>query len=358
MLAAWMLSAVMPLAVRAEGRLQSRLREAQLAAEFEPQESGQTSQPASSDAQATAGTPAPADSCNCRRIRSGDQLWLVSTRGLGCAGCGDEDPALEFFRYDASACWQRATLHDFLTADDPRIPTDFYVHGNSMSADEAREQGMTVYHRLVACAPGDRPIRMVIWSWPTDRGRHPLRLLREHACRADTDAWYLGWLISRMDRRDKIGLLGFSFGTRVVTGAMHLLGGGELCGKQLPGEDSKQATDSAPRPAVRAALLAAAEDSDWLRPGAPNGQAIPRADRLLLLNNGCDSALRLYPHLDRCDRASALGYVGLSADSDAKVQQIDVCCMVGKKHEALRYFDNDSLVARMRPYLFLEPGQP
>ena len=198
---------------------------------------------------------------------------------------------------------------------------------------------------------------MVIWSWPTDPGHHPLQRLREHACRADTDAWYLGWLINRMDRRDKVGLLGFSFGTRVVTGAMHLLGGGQLCGKQLADEASQQAGGSAVRPTIRAALLAAAENSDWLEPGAPNGQAIPRADQMLLLNNGCDSALRLYPHLDRCDRADALGYVGLWGDSGEKVQQFDVCCMVGKRHEALSYFYNDSLIARMRPYMFLDSDQ-
>ena len=227
-----------------------------------------------------------------------------------------------------------------------------------MSADEARQQGMTVYHRLVACAPADLPIRMVIWSWPTDPGHHPLQLMREHASRADTDAWYLGWLISRMDHRDKIGLLGFSFGTRVVTGALHLLGGGELFGKQLPNFASAGANENAARPTIRAALLAAAEDSDALQPGAANGLAIPRADRMLLLNNGCDSALRLYPHLNRCDRANALGYVGLYGELDAKVQQLDVCCMVGKRHEALGYFYNDALIARMRANLYLDSGQP
>jgi len=181
-------------------------------------------------------------------------------------------------------------------------------------------------------------------------------LLREHADRADSDAWYLGWLLNRMNPDVKVGLAGYSFGARVVTGAMHLLGGGELCGMRLAGGAAGlPSADTASRRVVRGVLLAAAEDSRWLDAGAPNGQAIPLADHLLLLNNGCDRALRLYPHLYRCDRADALGYVGFRGDGDDKVEQMNVCCLVGKRHDWAKYFDNPALIAQMRPNLFLEP---
>jgi hypothetical protein len=71
------------------------------------------------------------------------------------------------------------------------------------------------------------------------------------------------------------------------------------------------------------------------------------------LNNGCDSALKHYSLMDRCTHASALGYVGLATD-DPKIEQYDVCCTVGTEHNWANYFlCSDSLVAQMRPYLFL-----
>ena len=286
----------------------------------------------------------------CSRPRAGDQIWLISTRQLGCGVCLDGDPGLRFWRYEGNR-WQNADLKAFLAADDPHTPTDFYIHGNSTTAEDANNDGFTVYDRLVAQAAKDRPMRFVIWSWPTDPGRHPVQLIRSHAYRADTDAWYLGWLLSRMDRRVPIGLAGYSFGARVATGAIHLMGGGALSGSSL------KLDPKAGRPVISAVLLAAAEDAGWLSPGAPNGMAIPTVDRMLLLNNGCDSALKHYPLMDRCTRASALGYVGL-ATSDPKIEQFDECCAVGTEHNWANYFCNECLVALMRPYLYLSAPAP
>lgn len=305
-------------------------------------------------AQAAEGAPLSAAPCTtvapCHALREHDQVWLISTRGLGCPD-GSLAPALRFWRYTGIS-WADATLEDFLAADNPSMPTDFYLHGNFDSADDAVQQGLTIYGRFSAQAPADRPFRFVIWSWPTDRGKHPLQLTRIHAHRADVDAYYLGWLINRIDHRVKIGLIGYSLGARGVTGALHLLGGGQLIGLSLD-IDAK-----APRQTVRASLLAAAEDCNWLSPGCPNGGAIPFVDKMLLLNNSCDSVLKMYPHMERCSRADALGYVGICGPYDSqKVVQIDVCCAIGKPHEWSRYFYNDSLVADMLPYLFLDAAK-
>jgi hypothetical protein len=281
----------------------------------------------------------------CSRPRVGDQIWLISTRQLGCGICLDGEPALRFWRYQGNQ-WQNADLKAFLAADDLRVPTDFYIHGNDNTAADANDHGFTVYDRLVEQAPKDRPLRFVIWSWPTDPGRHPVQLVRSHAYRADADAWYLGWLLSRMDRRVPIGLAGYSFGARVATGAIHLMGGGELLGSSLKFDPK------AGRPTIRAVLMAAAEDDGWLAPGAPNGMAIPTLDRMFLVNNGCDSTLKHYPLMDRCTHASALGYVGL-ATNDPKIEQCDACNTLGTEHYWANYFCSDCLVARMRPYLYL-----
>jgi hypothetical protein len=303
-----------------------------------------TSLPAAPIAEST--TPA-----NCHAIRAHDQVWLVSTRGLGCPD-GSSAPGLHFWQSNGSGEWTDSSLAAFVAADDPAMPTEFYVHGNFEDFDETAQRGLGLYGRLIALAPDSRPFRFVIWSWPTDRGKHPLQLTREHAHRADGEAYYLGWLIDRMDRRVQVGLIGYSLGSRVVTGAMHLLGGGQLIGLSLV-LDAKAA-----RPTVRAALVAAAEDCDWLSPGRPNGEAIGLVDKMLLLNNSCDSVLKRYPHLERCSRAEALGYVGVCGPVDMqKIVQIDVCCAVGSVHEWSRFFYNDSLIADLLPYVFLDAAK-
>lgn len=306
--------------------------------------------PESADASASTLTIKSGEPAICLRPRAGDQIWLISTRQLGCGICLDGDPSLGFWRLENNR-WQSADFKLFLAADDPHTPTDFYIHGNFNTAEDANDHGFTVYDRLVAQAPKDRPIRFVIWSWPTDSGRHPVQLVRSHAYRADTDAWYLGWLLSRMDRRVPVGLAGYSFGARVATGAIHLLGGGELLGSSLK-LDPKSG-----RPTIRAVLLAAAEDSNWLAPGGLDGMTIPTVQRMLLLNNTCDSSLRHYPLIDRCTRPDALGYVGL-ATSDPKIEQCDVCNTVGPEHDWSHYFCSDCLVEKMRPYLYLASLPP
>jgi hypothetical protein len=308
---------------------------------------GGRSTQASDAVESTAVQPTASATTRCGTLREHDQIWLISTRDLGCPN-GAWPPALHVWLYNGAGGWNESSVDAFLAADNPQMPTVFYAHGNFDSADDAVDRGLQVYSRLAAQTPSDRPMRFVIWSWPTDRDKHPLRVTRMHAHRADADAYYLGWLVNRIDHRVEVGLVGYSLGARVVTGALHLLGGGELIGLAL------EIDPKAPHQMVRAALLAAAEDCDWIVAGHPNGQTIPFVDRMLLLNNGCDSVLKRYPHLERCDHSEALGYVGICGPFDSrKVEQLDVCCAIGPEHDWARYFYNDSLVADMLPYLFL-----
>ena len=293
---------------------------------------------------------APADSApaSCSETpRAGDQIWLISTRGLGCP-TGDA-PTLQVSSYDGHT-WVDSTVEQFLKIDNTAETTDFYIHGNFDSTDEAVQNGWAVYQKIAHQAPAGRSMRFVIWSWPSDRERHPLRTTRENAHRADVDGYYLGWLLSRMDRRAPIGLIGYSFGARVATGALHVLGGGQLLGLTV-------ATPAPPEshPKVRAVLMAAAEDCDWLAPGHPNELAVPTVERMMLLNNSCDAALKRYRFLDRCSRAEALGYVGMSGVSAPdKIETLDACCAVGPEHSWANYFYDSAIVGQMLPYLYLD----
>ena len=145
----------------------------------------------------------------CGAVREHDQIWLISTRGLGCPN--GTEPALQVWLYDGAGGWTASSVQAFLATDNSTVPTDFYVHGNLETVDTAAERGLAVYGRLAAQPPASQPMRFVIWSWPTDPGKHFLRLARMHAHRADVDAYYLAWLVNRIDHRVPVGLVGYSF---------------------------------------------------------------------------------------------------------------------------------------------------
>jgi hypothetical protein len=205
-----------------------------------------------------------------------------------------------------------------------------WVHGNRVERNEARHEGLTVYRALLPCVPDQTPIRFLIWSWPTERVRGHLRDVRQKAYRSDPAGAQLACVLARVDAHTPIGLVGFSFGARVITGALN-----ELAHTSIESEPTHAAR--------RAVFFAAAVDDDWLLPGHVHGEALSQLDSLLLLNNSCDRALRRYHWLDRCRRPSALGYVGLPCAAElgedaAKVEQEDVRSIIGCRHDSFRYY--------------------
>jgi hypothetical protein len=174
--------------------------------------------------------------------------------------------------------------------------------------------------------------------------RGPKRDARLKAERSEVEGYYLGWLIDQLDAQESVGLVGYSFGARVVTGALHLLGGGTVAGQQL------QPRLNSARPPLRSALMAAAVDCHWLWPDQRHGAALSQLELLLLVNNSCDRVLRRFPKI-ACDRhgAEALGLVGLATgklavEDQEKVEQIDACCYLGPRHDFDRYVASGAIM--------------
>ena len=278
-----------------------------------------------------------------------DPIWTISTRHLGYAGnelsAGELD--LQVLRYDAaSEVWLDAPLQAFLD-EDGEAPTVFYVHGNRRDRNEAFRRGWACYHALARDAGPDLPFRFVIWSWPSDQLRGPLRDIRAKACRTNVDGQYLGWLLGRMQPDTRVSLVGYSFGARIITGAMHLLNGGTLAGQTVP-IDSPAA-----RTPVRAVLLAAAIHSDWLLPGRPHEDIWPVTDRMSVLYNSSDPVLRRYHAIERRGRPQALGYVGFwgwqqLGAAAKRVSNRDVSCYVGRTHDVDAYFCSSTVMNWVR----------
>lgn len=289
-----------------------------------------------------------AEECACGR--SADQLWLLSTRRLGCGAEETLPVGLGVYRYEGCR-WRTATFDEFLAASAAPMASHVWVHGNQISAEDACQGGLQVYRALAACAPAETPLRFVIWSWPSQKQHGPLRDVKAKAERSDLDALYFGWFLGQLEPTGPVTLSGYSFGARIITGGLHLAGGGELAGRVL------EPRPESPR-AFRVALLAAAVDNDWLLPGRRHGQALSRIEQILLLNNGCDRVLKRYHWLEH-DGDQALGYTGLAGagllgDERFKVRQMNVCSIVGKQHDWTNYFDAPSVAARIRGLTFAQ----
>jgi hypothetical protein len=286
-------------------------------------------------------TRAAVDCPTCRRPF--DQIWVISTRGLGCPAAIDAPPAFSVKRCSPGGSWTASSIDEFLAHDDPAVPTCFVFHGNRMDARLAIDEGMLAYRQLTIGLPPEQGVRFVIWSWPSDRIHGILNDIRTKALRTNTESMYLAWTLHQLNPNTPVSLVGFSFGARIASGGLHLLAGGSLNGFSL-------GTAGASRTSVRVVLAAAALHNHWLAEDHYHGEALEVVDSMLLVNNDCDWALKRYRFIDTCLCAEALGYTGMTGHSPhyGKVRQCDACDELGKHHDWQNYLESPGISAMMR----------
>jgi len=289
----------------------------------------------------------PQQVCKTFRVREQDQIWLVSTRHLGCAIGGKYQPKFQIWRYE-KGMWQPRTEAEFFAEDSAELVTPLYVHGNQIDAGLARSYGLSFYFELVGKLDAEPPARFVIWSWPSDQIKGPLKDVRAKADRSDIESYYLAYFLAQMKPEVRAGLLGYSFGARIISGAMHLVGGGKLFGQSL---------SLAPRPHFRVAMWAAAEHNHWYLPGQFHSEALAAAEAWFSTINYCDPILAKYRLLDKCGDPVAVGYAGiygrnlLSADINARIEEVNVSNIVGEEHHWRPYLYSLYIQNRTRDYV-------
>jgi hypothetical protein len=283
------------------------------------------------------------------------QVWLVSTRGIP-HDCIAETSADSYRYLRWTECgWEESDAAAFHATDDPATPTTIFIHGNATSVKDAFAKGFFTY-QTIHCQSPDKPMRFVIWSWPAGR---ILRHLYDDVCLkvdySNVEGVYLARWLAELKPGVKVSLIGHSLGARIVTGSLHLLGGGELVGQHLS-QETIAAWTKGPRHTVRTALLAAAIDADWLAPGGCHEKAMSQIEQALITTNGCDRVLRLYPliYARRCV-PQAMGFVGPDGlDEKANVEVIDVASTVGKVHCWRHYCSAPDVYDSLRRFAFLD----
>lgn len=274
--------------------------------------------------------PEATPACTTFRVRPQDQVWVLSSRHLGCASNAAAE-SLQTWQYE-KGIWQPRTIAEFYATDSADVVTTMYIHGNRISAGQAHADGLAVYFQLVGKFDHLRAVRFVIYTWPSDQIKGQLKDVRVKADRADEEAFLVSRFLYKLNPEVPVGVVGYSYGARIILGGLHLLGGGAFCGR---------ATEPGKGQPIRVALWAAAEHNDWPLPGRTHGQALGMADQWLITINGCDPALARYHVVDKCAQPTALGYAGLAGglppDLARRVQLLNVSHIVGGTHDMQAY---------------------
>jgi hypothetical protein len=295
--------------------------------------------------------------CLTFRVRPQDQIWAFSTRCLGCPNGASDEPAWNVWRYDpAQPRWLNSSADEFYREDSADAVTAMYLHGNRIESGEALQDGLNVYFQTAGYSDEAPPVRFVVWSWPSDQIHGPLKDVRSKAARSDVDAYYLARFLDRLQPDVKVGLLGYSFGARIIAGALHTLGGGQTVGLSIAATDV---------PRIHVAFWAGGGHDYWLLPGQYHGKALAMADRWLITYNRCDPVLARYRFVDKCSNPVALGYSGMAGrnqlppEIDARIEEQDVTPFVGRSHDMNRYLYSPPIISRTREFVLGHelPGQ-
>jgi hypothetical protein len=268
-----------------------------------------------------------------------DEILLLSTRSVGTVCESDAmQNGLWCQRYilvpNGNPKWISVDWKAAITSPNPACQTVIYIHGNRVARGEDRYRGMKVYRSLRDHGKPNKPIRFIIWSWPASTIPGPLKDYQVKANRTRPVSWQMAWVLNQMPAETPVSILGYSYGARIASGTMHLLGGGSLGKLKLAAKPKM--------PPFRIALLAAAFDADWLQPGHFHGRALGQVEHLAFTTNPHDPAMRFYHLSNGRGRVHALGKKGITNTQSIgrlakRIQPINMSRSVGRSHYLTDY---------------------
>jgi len=290
-----------------------------------------------SDDQAVPATPTSLNA----ELKS-DRLWLINTRYISSNACriNLRDPNLRIRRLDRCGRQTPSDLNEYLATMNPTRPRIIYIHGNRRDPSAAIAQGLWVYREIARNRPTDQAFDWVIWSWPSEAESIFISDVRKKAERTDAQGLYLAWLLAQHHTNAQpTGLIGFSFGGRIVSGALHAMAGGVVGRRKLDQPPIRGAD-------VDVGLLAPAVDSQWLSSCGQHRYASQNMNRMVLLYNHRDFALKYFRIVSLDPRSQALGYTGprsIAPRHDGTrlpIRARDCANTVGNHHSEKQYYQN------------------
>ena len=274
-----------------------------------------------------------------------DDVWVVSTRRL--PDITSLPPHVTFGVEQLvpdTACsrWVPSDLSSLL--DDPQRPLMIFIHGNRYEPSDAKSQGVLLARRLAACRPNGGSVRTVIFSWPSSQDGLLLRDSRAKYERAMTEGHYLAWLLGQVDPCRPVAIVAYSYGGLIALESLDNLITAQRSGRS----DLQPWLD---RPArLHLVLAASAVRHDALAPCGEYRKVLQCIDRLTLLNNTRDQALRFFAFVDPDLGTEALGHEHMPArwlPPEIEFVQVDAAPIIGKSHRFPPYMESPSLRQRL-----------
>lgn len=275
------------------------------------------------------------DAGNAGDPAGGIDVWGVNTRAGG-------DPWGRVERFETGRGWLRSDADALFDGSDR--PLILLVHGNRYEHADALDQALRLARRIGGCSAAPVPPRVVVYSWPSDKQGILLKDSRRKYERALCEAERFARFLGRIEPERPVGILGYSYGALVT-----------LAGIESLANRNRSEGDVGPawvgRPGrVHLVLVASAVRYDALAPRGPYWAAAEGADRIVLLNNSADRALRFFPWVDRGLEVDALGRVGMPSHwlpTGVELRQYDAAAVVGPSHRLLPYLESGGVARQM-----------
>lgn len=283
----------------------------------------------------------------------GAGYWIVSSRQ-----CKDKSPpgnlgCMQFYFRSSDRDLRNLGRDAFVSSLNPDQPVCFVVHGSYNWWRDVLTESKRI-HRWIHSAATESPVQVVFFTWPSDGNMpyvFPIDIARLGR-KASLHSVYLANLVAQLPPEQPVCLLGHSHGARSAVAAMHLLGGGSV-------EDGQSLPPGYATPThLRAVLIAAAIDHNWMNPGQRYDKALLPAEHVLLLRNSRDATLAIYP-LRKGYSERAIGKDGLGRDDrfaidemGKKVVELDAAAFAGSNHSFADYHEHPELASAMKPYVY------
>jgi hypothetical protein len=267
-------------------------------------------------------------------------VWLIDTHQAPWTHASEAGFEKVVYYQLVDNRWVRSDAESFFETQNPEVPLVVFFPGYTSTTSTTIEVGMS----LVRMYKSEQKCRTVFWNWPSEKIR--LRLapdIRDKISIAEASGDYLAMFLNRLNPESQVCMLGFSFGNRIICDAVANLG------------------DNRPdRMQIHLVLTAAATDWHWLMTGARHGD-IPRlAEKILILYNPADRALKFYPFLygdGSCPEA--LGRFGpplsgIAPEYRNRIEAVNVQHYIGGRHLTIWHLQTPIFRQRMNDYLFFK----
>jgi pimeloyl-ACP methyl ester carboxylesterase len=285
------------------------------------------------------------------------EYWYVSTRACVQDLGAEPGPSLQVSRFDSQGCISRSDPGELQAAANGR-PVILLIHGSYYTAPMAITEGPQIRNNLAAHGALTPDAMVVTFDWPSEFV-HPniIRDANDKARLSFVAGHHLARVLQGFPAGSRICLIGHSDGGLVALSALQLLAGGTLD----TGEEATVLKEPSTSLRLRAVVISAAADRDWLDPGRRLDHALWASEGVLCLYNPLDPILVVHPFGWYSEQQRALGKSGMSnleqqrlGSLAGRYRQQSMAWQLGPRHTFRGSTKNQVIAGWMRAYTWAE----